>query len=326
MRTAGNIVLNVLLAVVLVCGCSPAVAFAKGGSSAGSSSSSASSSKADREPEPDPEPTPEPDQYYVDTLLLKWDKPDEHDVKHFVGDDEMVEPDYKQITITEFGEEVQLTGWYLSTDGTGEIYQTADATTRIGAFDLTWSSSNTSVATVDPTGLVTPKGKNGSVKITATVADANVYEGKAPTATVTIVFDGQEGKYVERVEILDDAGNAIGESWGGVTVYTDENTFHQLHARVTWRYVATGATETRVTGTGDDYDASAVGTTLTWGTSASNTFTINEDTGRLRAGAYAGNAYVTCTAVGGLGGAAEALALASPHHFISLLNVRMKQL
>lgn len=261
--------------------------------------------KPDKPDEPD-EPD-EPEREYVDVLLLQWDKPDERDQRHFVGDNPIVEESYRELSITKFGESVQLNGWYLSTDGTGVARQAADASTKIGSFDLAWKSSDEKIATVSPSGLVTPKGANGKVKITATVVDQDVYKGTAPSAVVSIVFDGQEGKYVEKVEILNESGDAIGESWGGVTVYNEQNTFHQLQARITWHYVATGATETEVTGAGDVYDAKAVGTTLTWnmsgnGKSDEAPFYVNPDTGRLKTGQYAGSAYVTCTAVGGLGG------------------------
>ena len=241
--------------------------------------------------------------YYVKTLLLKWDKLDDAGVTHFVGDAPTVERAYRTISVTEFGEAVQLNGYYLSTDETNSVYQTADSSTAIGSFELSWRSSDTSIATVTPDGLVRPQGKNGQVTVTATVADPRVYQGAAPTASVTILFDGQEGKYVKQVEILDESGNNIGEMWGGVTVYEEENAFHQLHARVTWVSVVDGTETVQVTGAGDDYSAGNVDTTLTWNVSASSAFSINEDTGRLRCGSYSGNAYVTCTAVGGLGGA-----------------------
>ena len=233
---------------------------------------------------------------------MKWDEPDEFGQRHFVGDGPIVEDDYKSIDIDEFGKTVQLTGWYASTDGTGIVYQTADSTTDIGAFDLTWKSSDEKVATVSPSGLVTPRGKNGTVKITASVADKKLYQGKVPTASVTIRFSGQEGKYVKQVDILNESGDVIGERWGGVTVYNEENTFHQLQARVTWYDAATGEETVVETGEGDSYSAKAVGTTVTWGVSTSTSFTVNKDTGRLRTGSYSGNAFVTCTVVGGSGG------------------------
>ena len=241
--------------------------------------------------------------FYVETLLLKWDKPDADGMTHFVGELPIVEEAYQQVRIAEYGEKVQLNAWYLSTDGTGEAYQAADSTTAIGAFNLTWASSDEGVASVSPSGEVTPHGKDGEVVITATVDDARVYQGSAPAASVTVVFSGQEGRYVKSVEILDDAGANIGEAWGGTTVYAEENTFHQLQARVTWYDVATGAESVEVTGQGEEYSAANVGTTLTWAVSASNAFSINEDTGRLRTQSYSGNAYVTCTAVGGKDGA-----------------------
>ena len=278
-------------------------------SSSGSSEPSGSSESPGGEPSPSDEPgpsdepvPPEPETYYVKKLLLRWDKPDADGVTHFVGDANIVERAYKTISITEFGETVQLNGYYLSTDDTGEAYQTVDSSTSIGSFDLNWASSDESIAVVSPAGLVRPQGKNGTVVITASVADPRVYQGDVPTATVSITFDGQDGKYVKCVEILDDGGNAIGEQWGGVTVYEKENEFHQLHARITWHNVIDGTETTEVTGSGDTYDASGIGTTITWGISASTAFSINEDTGRLRCGAYSGNAFVTCTAVGGLGG------------------------
>ena len=240
--------------------------------------------------------------YYVKTLLLKWDKPDSSGVTHYVGDNKIVEKAYRQIKVNEYGETVQLNGWYLSNDDTGVTYQAADASTAIGSFELDWATSDAAIASVSPDGLVMPHGKNGTVVITATVGDAKVYQGSAPVATVTIVFDGQEGKYVKSVEILDEGGNNIGEAWGGVTVYTGQNEFHQLHARVTWYNVADGSETVQETGTGDSYDAKQVDTTITWNISSSSAFSINGDTGRLKTAQYSGNAYITCSAVGGLGG------------------------
>ena len=240
--------------------------------------------------------------YYVNTLLLKWDKPDDAGMTHFVGDNSIVEKAYRQIKVNDFGETVQLNGWYLSSDDTGVAYQTADASTAIGSFELDWATSDAAIASVSPDGLVTPHGKNGTVVITATVGDARVYQGSAPSASVTIVFDGQEGKYVKSVEIVDEGGNNIGERWGGVTVYNGQNEFHQLHARVTWYNVADGSETVQETGAGDSYDAKLVDTSVTWNVSASSAFTINENTGRLKTGQYSGNAYVTCSVVGGLGG------------------------
>lgn len=242
-----------------------------------------------------------PEEDYVETLMLKWDKPDDAGETHFVGDS-ATERSYRQIQIVEFGESVQLRGWYLSTDGTGRTYQTANPDTPLGEFSLAWVSSDPSVAVVDPNGLVSPRGKNGSVTITATVADPNVYVGVAPSTSVTISFDGQDGKYVTKVEILDEEGNAIGASWGGVTVYNDMNSFHQLQARITWHNVIDGSESQTVTGAGESYDAAAAGTTLHWNVSSSVAFTVNENTGRLKTGQYSGSAFVTCTALGGLGG------------------------
>jgi len=241
--------------------------------------------------------------HYVSMLLMKWDEPDEFDIRHFVGDAPIVESKYKSIYITEFGKTVQLTGWYASTDGTGIIYQTADSTTDIGSFDLTWKSSDEKVATVSPSGLVTPRGKNGSVKITATVADKNVYQNTAPQASVTIHFSGQEGRYVKQVDILNEDGDVIGERSGGVTLFEDKDQFYQLHARITWFNVETGQETTVDTGQGEDYSAKGLGTTVKWGVSTSSAFSINENTGRLRTGRYSGNAFVTFTVVGGVGGA-----------------------
>ena len=241
--------------------------------------------------------------YRVSVLLMKWDEPDDNGERHFVGDGPIVEDAYRSIDIAEFGQTVQLTGWYASTDGTGVIYQTSDSSTDIGSFELTWKSSDEKIATVSPSGLVTPRGKNGTVKITATVADKKVYDGKAPSTTVAINFDGQEGRYVTQVDILNDKGEVIGERWGGVTLFGDKEGFHQLHARVTWHDAKTGQDTTVDTGTGDDYSAKRVDTTVEWNVSTSSAFTINEKTGRLRTGSYSGNAYVTCTVVGGAAGA-----------------------
>ena len=240
---------------------------------------------------------PGDDTVYVSDLLMKrWI---DSEVSYYVGDNPYA--DEGTIQIVKKGEEVQLYAYYLATDGSGVVYEALNSSNPLGVVDVAWRSSDESVATVDPAGKVTPRG-NGTVTITATVVDASKYQGDAPTSSVTIVFDGQEGEYVSKVQILDENGNVIGKDWDGVTVYTEENVFHQLHVRVFWVDADGNPVREEVSGIGDEVDMGAIGTTVTWKISSSTAFSINADTGRLRTTSYSGSAHVTVRVVGGVGG------------------------
>lgn len=246
-----------------------------------------------------------PDAYYVQTVMVEYDEPDDYGRWHFL-DETWEDAAYCHLTILEKGKTVQLNGWYE--DNHGNQVEAADSTSQLGEVDLKWevvanhpddpTVADGVVAKVDPNGKVTPL-SNGSVEIRCTVADASKYQGTAPSKTVTIVFDGQDGEYVSQVDILDSDGNVIGERWGGVTVITEKDSYTNLYVRVTW--VDADGNKVREE---NSFNGDKISTTVTWNVGGSTEpFTINEDTGRLRSSSYSGNAYVICKAVGGLGGA-----------------------
>ncbi len=248
--------------------------------------------------------TPSQDVYYVDTVMVEYDEPDDFGVWHFL-DEDWEDAAYRPLTILKKGETVQLNGWYE--DNHGNQVEAADSTSQMGEVLLSWSIVEQNpddasvaggvVAKVDPTGKVTPM-SNGSVVVRCTIADPTKYQGSAPYKDVTIVFDGQDGEYVSQVDILDEDGNVIGERWGGVTVFTDKESYSQLYVKVTWVDADGNVVREESTFNGD-----RISTTVTWNVGgATEPFTINEETGRLRTSQYSGNAYVVCKAVGGVGG------------------------
>ena len=232
-------------------------------------------------------------------LVLQWAAEYGNDTKQFVGEGW----DIPSITVTSKGQLVQLNGWYLDNTGSGELLQTASGDTQLGSFALNFTSSDTSVATVDLTsGLVTPKG-NGTVTITASVAKPEKY-GEA-TTSIEITFDGQEGEYVSSVDIfgedgtllegIDDDGNAVSELLE-LTSNSDGVLRCQLYARVHW--IDADGNEVRVEDTRDG----GVSTTLRWETAGNNAVVaINEKSG-LVSTQKRGTGAVRVVVAGGLGG------------------------
>lgn len=240
-----------------------------------------------------------PETIQVSELVLQWAAEYGNDTKQFVGEGW----DIPSITVTSKGQLVQLNGWYLDNTGSGELLQTASGDTQLGSFALNFTSSDTSVATVDLTsGLVTPKG-NGTVTITASVAKPEKY-GAASTS-IEITFDGQEGEYVSSVDIygedgtllegVDDDGNKVSELLE-LTSNTDGVLRCQLYARVHW--IDADGNEVRVEDTRDG----GVSTTLRWETAGNNAVVaINEKTG-LVSTQKRGTGAVRVVVAGGLGG------------------------
>ena len=232
-------------------------------------------------------------------LVLQWAAEYGNDTKQFVGEGW----DIPSITVTSKGQLVQLNGWYLDNTGSGELLQTANGDTQLGSFALNFTSSDTSVATVDLTsGLVTPKG-NGTVTITASVAKPEKY-GEA-TTSIEITFDGQEGEYVSSVDIfgedgtllegIDDDGNAVSELLE-LTSNSDGVLRCRLYARVHW--IDADGNEVRVEDTRDG----GVSTTLRWETAGNNAVVaINEKSG-LVSTQKRGTGAVRVVVAGGLGG------------------------
>ncbi len=253
------------------------------------------------------------EKYLVSKLMLQYDVPDAAGVYHYL--DETYEPaEYRPLTITEKGKTVQLNTYYQDYTESGREIEAADTTSQLGEVDIKWeiidpatgepvsdAKAKDMVATVSLDGLVTPL-KNGTVQVRATCSNTKQYDAskEAPSKTVSIVFDGQEGEYVGSVSILDEDGKAIGSSWGGITVLTEENHLYQFYVEVTWVDGSGNVTRTQSTKNGDVIDS-----TVKWsvGGNTESFDKINEDTGRLHTTKYGGNGYIACSVVGGLGGA-----------------------
>ncbi len=225
---------------------------------------------------------------YVTELFLKWSS-DYDGANAFVGKGEELE----QITITTYGQLVQLNAYYLDATGSGVLLEADSTSTDLSTIPLTWTSSDINVATVSPSGLVTPKG-NGTVQITAEVSEPEKY-GEA-SCTVTMVIDGQEGEYVGSVEITDEDGNIIPD--GETIVLESESStplYYQLGAIVTW--VDAEGNVVREENTTDGVSAS-----VTWETAGNTSIVyVNSTTGRV-ATQEPGVAAVVVNVAGGVGG------------------------
>jgi hypothetical protein len=239
-----------------------------------------------------------PETEYVTQVLLRNDEAGPDGEKHYVGED--YDPDYKVITIEQKGRTVKLNGYYTTNLGKGALFETANKSNNLGEILLDWKSSDERVATVSPNGLITP-GANGTVTITATVRDAAKYQGTAPSKSIEVILDGQEGEYVSEVAIIDEAGNDIGEKWGEVKKFTEKNSYFNFYALVTW--VDADGTVIRV----EDTRTGEVSSSIEWaiahaGGNGSDTLaTINENTGRFRTTEVQGDGFVFCSVTGGVG-------------------------
>lgn len=313
--TVARSVLMVALSVVLVLGCTPAGAWVALAADGGSDATSGQAGEADGGSGGTGADTgtgtdagagddsasgsdTAPETIQVSELVLQWDDSYGNLTKQFVGEGW----DIPSISVASKGQLVKLNGWYLDNTGSGELLQTASGDTQLGSFALNFTSSDQSVATVDPSGLVTPKG-NGTVTITASVAKPEKY-GQAETS-IEITFDGQEGEYVSFVEIIgqddtllegiDDAGAAVSELLE-LTSNSDGVLRYQVYARVHW--IDSDGTEVRV----EDTRTDSVSTTLRWETAGNNAVVaINEKTGLIST-QKRGTGAVRVVVAGGLGG------------------------
>lgn len=230
---------------------------------------------------------PEPEKNYVKELFLKWSS-DYGGQDEFVGKGQPI----KKVQIEDKGQLVQLNTYYLDNSGSGVMEQAADSSTDLGTIDITFKSSDTKVATVSPSGLVTPV-KNGSCTITASVKNPDKY-GEA-SVSVDFKISGQNGNYVSDVQITDKKGKEI---TGTVVLSGDgaKPVYYQLYATITWSDANGKKVKTEKT------SAKKCSASYSWAT-AGNTevVSINKTTGRM-ASQQSGIGQVMITVAGGKAG------------------------
>ena len=224
---------------------------------------------------------------FVKELFLKWSS-DYNGANEFVGKGQPI----KRVEIEEKGQLVQLNTYYLDNSGSGVLEQAADSSTDLGAIDITFKSSDTSVAKVSPTGLVTPV-KNGTCKITASVKNPDKYG--AASVSVDFKVSGQNGNFVSDVQITDAKGKEITET---VVLAGDgaKPVYYQLYATITWSNAAGKVVKTETT------KSKKCSASYTWA-AAGNTdiVAINKTTGRM-ASQSSGIGQVMITVAGGKAG------------------------
>lgn len=115
---------------------------------------------------------------------------------------------------------VTITGMDITTGTTTQLSATvfpAEATSKT----LLWSSSDTSIATVSSTGLVTAL-KNGTVTITATATDKNIIKG---TTTIVVSSFASEPTYTYTVSTAAELLTALSKVKARETVYLKGGTY-----------------------------------------------------------------------------------------------------
>lgn len=300
--------LAIFLGLMLVCSLVPSFAFgedgfggaaaveraadAEGGddladSDAGESAGGSASSETDGD-------ASQSGRIYVTQLFLRWCD-DYGGPNVFVGQGEQL----AQIDITTKGQLVQLNPYYLDNSGSGVMQECANSSTQLGAVSVTWTSSDVSVATVSPQGVVTPI-SDGAAIITATLTDASLGDPSMGTvsASAPVVIAGQTGEYVSSVQLLHEDGTPIAD--GETIVLESEDSvplYYQLGVAITFTNPATGEqrTETR------QPTAAGMVPSITW-ESADGILYVNADTGRV-ATQEAGIGRIDCKVEGGVGGA-----------------------
>lgn len=149
---------------------------------------------------------------------------------------------------------------------------------------VTWSTSDPSVATVDPRGVVTAAG-DGTARITCDTLDHGTASGYLD---VTVI--GQDGAYVLDVAVTDVNGNPYGENRTIITSF-DGSTAMNFYATV-WYSDGTK----KSTSAGDAIE------NLTWSVNNTASAYVNADTGLFRP-LHDGSIEVTATVTGGIDGA-----------------------
>lgn len=252
-------VLCFVMAAVLIC--SPAGAFSipgsqnDGNASAYAAGSSSSSSDSASEASPT-----------IDLAMIY------HDGK-IVGTSSA--PDQKDLSITQKG-------------GTLEFYsrvQWSDYSKEYNSDHVTWSTSNTSVATINSSGVLTAVG-NGTVKVIATVGAKYSGTGKALKATVTVrVANQTDERYVTAIRIVDADGNAIKGN-----VFSMKQSLStakaQFYADVDVYDPATGSKHTYSTKDGKLSSQVKGLSDVSWYMSDTTMGAVDEDTGLFRPSVY----------------------------------------
>jgi hypothetical protein len=166
--------------------------------------------------------------------------------------------------------------------GTLEFYnrvQWNDYSREYNSDHVTWSTSDTSVATINSSGILTAVG-NGTVKVIATVDADYSSTGKALRATVTVKVTNQtDERYVTGIRITNENGKAIRT----YTLKDDLSTARaQFYAEVDVYDPATGETETYSTKDGKLSSQASGISDVTWYMSDTSMGAVDRDTGLFR--------------------------------------------
>ncbi len=82
-----------------------------------------------------------------------------------------------------------------------------NGTAENGSRYVSWSTGDTSVATISNGGKLSPAGNNGTVKVTCTVDGSHTKDGKDLAASFWVKFIGQtDARYVTKIRIIDSEG------------------------------------------------------------------------------------------------------------------------
>lgn len=163
---------------------------------------------------------------------------------------------------TDIGPRLRLAAAVTWSDGS-EYSQVSGEWKRL---EITWTSSNSQVATVDNNGIVTATGE-GEAVITAA--------GGGVSASVRIASMGG-GPYVTKVAVIDEAGEPYGDRRITFTKIEGDSS-QQLYARITYSDGSTASTLPSAS----DYQAHDLAG-LTWSVSSTDAGYVNAATGNFK--------------------------------------------